>query len=421
MKKQTGANVEQQIVELLEDEDFLSLDATFHRTNLFQAIGMETQEIRHSNFIAWLLDPNESHGLGDTLIKLFLTRLFSKGPDEAGSKVLPDGVSSLILSDLSSSTVTRESESNTDILFKTDNPKLVLCMENKVWSGVGDGQLDKYWTYVESRYARYPYRIYVLLTPSGNAAPMEKTAHAEQWIPFSYDDLRDCLNVLASRTTDEKNLLLIRDYIDLLERKGIVETAQIDDLVDKLYRRYPDVFDLVENRRSNARKAVSSCLGRIYLEVLEEMGTEGLFSSWCKETTSYLWFHTKRMDGYLASHMGESKEGSWGNGATYHYYIYPKPVGFFVPSIRLELGPFGQGCEVIDRQNKVKDFFAPNKKDISSANKYCQVKTVNVNIDEREAMSPSELDAGQIKKALRTGILSMLEWEDKFFSSLEAC
>ena len=83
MKKQTGANVEQQIVELLEDEDFLSLDATFHRTNLFQAIGMETQEIRHSNFIAWLLDPNESHGLGDTLIKLFLTRLFSKGPDEA--------------------------------------------------------------------------------------------------------------------------------------------------------------------------------------------------------------------------------------------------------------------------------------------------------------------------------------------------
>jgi hypothetical protein len=29
-------------------------------------------EIRHSNFLAWLLNPNESHGIGDLFLTQFL-------------------------------------------------------------------------------------------------------------------------------------------------------------------------------------------------------------------------------------------------------------------------------------------------------------------------------------------------------------
>ena len=40
--------------------------------NLFDVLGVSKAEIRHSRIIAWLLDPHGSHGLGDTLLRVFL-------------------------------------------------------------------------------------------------------------------------------------------------------------------------------------------------------------------------------------------------------------------------------------------------------------------------------------------------------------
>lgn len=35
-----------------------------NRFNLFDVLKISGTEIRHSNVLAWLLDPNENHGLG---------------------------------------------------------------------------------------------------------------------------------------------------------------------------------------------------------------------------------------------------------------------------------------------------------------------------------------------------------------------
>ena len=37
--------------------------------NIFNVLGIQHREIRHSNFIDWLFDPNESHQLGDVFLK----------------------------------------------------------------------------------------------------------------------------------------------------------------------------------------------------------------------------------------------------------------------------------------------------------------------------------------------------------------
>ncbi len=56
------------------------------RFNVFEAIGFIGQEIMHSRFLAFLLDPSQSHGLGD----LFLKR-FSQKVSESSDKVsLPE-------------------------------------------------------------------------------------------------------------------------------------------------------------------------------------------------------------------------------------------------------------------------------------------------------------------------------------------
>lgn len=40
-----------------------------HRFNLFEALNITKQEIRHSRFLAYLLDPHEAHGLGDRFLR----------------------------------------------------------------------------------------------------------------------------------------------------------------------------------------------------------------------------------------------------------------------------------------------------------------------------------------------------------------
>lgn len=42
------------------------------RFNIFQATGMAEREIKHTQFLSYLLDPNESHGLNDDFLYRFI-------------------------------------------------------------------------------------------------------------------------------------------------------------------------------------------------------------------------------------------------------------------------------------------------------------------------------------------------------------
>ena len=59
--------------------------------NVFRALKIERVEIRHSNALAWLLDPSESHGLGDVVLRRVLSNLLLESDTEVkrqtGSKV----------------------------------------------------------------------------------------------------------------------------------------------------------------------------------------------------------------------------------------------------------------------------------------------------------------------------------------------
>lgn len=46
--------------------------------NLFDVLRITNMEIRHSNILAWLFDPNENHGLGDSFIRSFVATLVNK-------------------------------------------------------------------------------------------------------------------------------------------------------------------------------------------------------------------------------------------------------------------------------------------------------------------------------------------------------
>ena len=57
-----------------DNEDLESLETRLDRFNIFESLGLVRQEIRHSAFLSWLLDPTETHGLGDYWLRQFLKR-----------------------------------------------------------------------------------------------------------------------------------------------------------------------------------------------------------------------------------------------------------------------------------------------------------------------------------------------------------
>lgn len=70
-------SIKNRIVDFYNDPDFQKLKAYYGKTTLFNVLKIERNENRHSAFLAWLLDKNGSHGLGEEPLKRFM-RLLAK-------------------------------------------------------------------------------------------------------------------------------------------------------------------------------------------------------------------------------------------------------------------------------------------------------------------------------------------------------
>lgn len=57
--------------------DLEKLEALLSEFNLFEAMGVSRQELRHSDFLAFLLAPEQAHGLRDSPLKRLLHRVIS--------------------------------------------------------------------------------------------------------------------------------------------------------------------------------------------------------------------------------------------------------------------------------------------------------------------------------------------------------
>jgi hypothetical protein len=66
---------------VLDNDDLERLEALVNPFNIFEAVGAVRQELRHSDFLAYLLDPQQNHGLQDLFAKRLLQRSVSRSPE----------------------------------------------------------------------------------------------------------------------------------------------------------------------------------------------------------------------------------------------------------------------------------------------------------------------------------------------------
>jgi hypothetical protein len=123
---------------VIENDDLLALEARIGKFNIFDALGIVRRELQHSNFLAWLLDPSESHGQGDAFLNAVLMDMLKHAPREKRplSPVMLDG------SELRGVEVRREWR-KIDLLIISEEPSFVVVIENKVDSGEHSNQLQR--------------------------------------------------------------------------------------------------------------------------------------------------------------------------------------------------------------------------------------------------------------------------------------
>ncbi len=74
--------IEKQVLDLYKTTAYQKLNAYYGQSSLFNVLGIERSENRHSAFLQWLLNPKSSHGLGDSPLKKFLALVATLACDE---------------------------------------------------------------------------------------------------------------------------------------------------------------------------------------------------------------------------------------------------------------------------------------------------------------------------------------------------
>jgi hypothetical protein len=223
---------------IVENEDLLSLEFLIGKFNIFDAVKIARTEIRHSNFLAFLLDPAESHGHG----QLFLTALLMDLLKNAPANRRPLSPIELDGAQLRGVEVRRE-WNNIDLLITCSEPPLTVVIENKVGSSEHSDQLNRYEQAIKKSHGSAG-ALLVYLTPSGDEPS------AEGWVPYSY---RDIHRVLSRVRTTYRNaigadvLVFLDHYLNLIGSR-FMDDPQIDQLCQKIYKNHRLALQLIYDR-----------------------------------------------------------------------------------------------------------------------------------------------------------------------------
>ena len=286
---------------LLKDEDFDKLDLGLKNPNIFQILRITKNEIRHSNFLSWLLDPNQSHKLGDIFLKRFLREVFSSDKFGDLDQVDVEGM------DLSKVEIQREWK-NIDILIKLEN--VVVCVENKVLSKEHSDQLRRYKEIIENQFPNH-HQTFVFLTPEGNTSEDE----SDTYEPISYEFIVESLDRIISvygESLNEQVKNYIKDYITIIKRE-LMGTDKLTELSKKIYQNHKELFDFIIDHKPDVLDGVKSIFEKQIQKRGWVLGSQG---------KSYLRFTTPKIS--ELTYINQNSNG-WRNKESFLFEFVLNP------------------------------------------------------------------------------------------------
>lgn len=249
MDEHPAASDQEVLGALLLDPDLERLEALSAEFNIFEAIGAVRQELRHSDFLAFLLNPQQNHGLGQHFLQRFLQTALREAVDPPVSAV------DLDLMDLDDAFVLREWRHIDILVDAAETSNLVVLIENKVDSGEHSGQLTRYLDVIRRQYPAADV-LPIFLTPEG----VESSEDA--YVPVSYETMADVLDDLlaAQRSTLGPDVSTLASHYVKMLRRHIVSDSEIASLCRKIYRRHQRALDLLFEHRPDLQAEIADYL-----------------------------------------------------------------------------------------------------------------------------------------------------------------
>jgi len=246
-------------IEILEEfinanADLEQLEDIASRFNIFTAFKVVDNEIKHSTFLSWLMDPNESHGLGDYFLSIFLKKSVSKASSFGLKSPSVFDIDSWHFDSVEILTEWR----NIDILIRCDEYKFICVIENKISSKEQSNQLRRYRDIIQSEYPDYS-KLFIYLTIEGDK-PSD-----DNYLPLSYSDILQLIEHLIQGNSNKigsEVLTFISHYKEML-RRYIMQDSEIQEICKRIYKRHKKALDLIFEYKPDKQGEIRECLVNI--------------------------------------------------------------------------------------------------------------------------------------------------------------
>jgi hypothetical protein len=235
----------EKLLALLFDTHLLQVQERQQAFNPLKVLRMQGYEIRHVNTLAWLLDPEGSHHLGDAFLKRFVANVADQAPPDARSEVLrrlactsnaPVHIRrEVVTTDLMrlhdselESALSGEPQSDEiaddsgatpsgalDLLVEGEG--WILAVEAKIDSGQHSDQLSRY-RQALAQGATNAYVLYVFLNRHSEDSPDDPHWVHATWQSTVIEPLRELISG-RDEGTDPYACQFISSYLEVLEEK----------------------------------------------------------------------------------------------------------------------------------------------------------------------------------------------------------
>lgn len=237
---------------LINNPELDRLEELTDQFNIFEALGAVRVELRHSDFLAYLLNPNQNHGLGSIFLRRFIETVLLEAKIEIKLRPLD-----IALWDLDGVEVRREWQ-NIDIFLLDETNKFVVIIENKIKSGESLNQLNKYLNDVAHQFIEFSI-IPIFLTPDA------LTPSTTSYLPVSYQTICNILEQILNtrKTTMGSDIYtMVKHYTQML-RRYIVSENDISEICRSIYRKHQRALDLIYEYRPDLQGMIRDYLVEI--------------------------------------------------------------------------------------------------------------------------------------------------------------
>lgn len=260
------------IDEILSDPNFVKLDKELAKFNIFHATDMKSREIKHTKFLGYLLDPNESHRMGTKFLWEFIRRLSANGV----------GGLDLINLNLEYTKVTIEytlrENGRLDLLLEIpkNNELLVIAIENKIQATQAPDQLKNYREQINNQLPGTKKFVYLTLND-------EEPNDQNEWANVTYGNtVAPAIIALLSESEETLSTYLkfiLQDYIEIIKKDEektdkafefyeltkeevkrkvrSIKNSKINSPEYKLQLLYPRAFDYIRSYDDDPRLKIS--------------------------------------------------------------------------------------------------------------------------------------------------------------------